>query len=41
MTTICLSHKENEKCAFKKYIKILSKYKYKTSSNEELINEVH
>ncbi len=25
MTTLCLSQKENEKCAFKKYVKVLSK----------------
>jgi hypothetical protein len=39
MTTLCLSHIENEKCGFKKYIKVVSKEKLKNkaSSNEELI----
>jgi len=43
MTTLCLSHRENEKCGLKKYIKVVSKNKNKNkaSSNEELIIEVH
>jgi hypothetical protein len=36
MTTLCLLHRENEKCGFKKNVK--NKIK---SSNEEFINEVH
>jgi hypothetical protein len=34
MMTLCLSHIENEKCGFKKYVIVLSKYKYKPLSNE-------
>ncbi len=43
MTTLCLSHKENENCGFKEYIKVASKLKKKkkASSNENLINAVH
>jgi hypothetical protein len=43
MTTLCLSHKQNENYGFKKYIKVVSKLKLKNkaSSNEELINEMH
>jgi hypothetical protein len=42
MTTLCLSHRENEKCGFKKHAKIVSKEKKKkASSNEEFISEVH
>ncbi len=43
MRTLCLSHKENEKCGLKKYVKVVSKYKYKykSLSNEEFIIEVH
>ncbi len=43
MTTLCMSHKENEKYGFKEYIKVVSKLKLKNkaSSNEELISEVH
>jgi hypothetical protein len=43
MTTLCLSHRENEKCEVKKYIKVVSKLKLKNkaSSNEKLISEVH
>jgi hypothetical protein len=42
MTTLCLSHKENVKCGFKKIIKVVSKYKVKikSSSNEIFISEV-
>jgi hypothetical protein len=44
MTTLCLSHIENEKCGFKKYIKVVSKKKKEkkeSSLNEQLISEVH
>ncbi len=43
MRTLCLSHKKNEKCGLKKYVKVVSKYKYKykSLSNEEFIIEVH
>jgi len=43
MTTLCLSHRKNEKCELKKYVKVTSKkfIKKKSSSNEEFINEVH
>jgi hypothetical protein len=43
MTTLCLSHRKNEKCGLKGYVKIVLtlKGKKKTSSNEESINEVH
>jgi hypothetical protein len=43
MTTLRSSHRENEKCGFKKKFKLVSKFskKHKTSSNEELISEVH
>jgi hypothetical protein len=43
MITLHLSHKENEKCRLKKYIKVVSKWKIKiqTSSSEKIINEVH
>jgi hypothetical protein len=40
MTTLRLSHIKNEKCGLKKYIKVVSKF-LKSSSNEELISEVH
>jgi hypothetical protein len=35
MTTLHLSHKENEKCGFKEYVKVMSKYSKinKASSN--------
>jgi hypothetical protein len=34
---------KNEKCGFKKYVKVLSKKKFKnkTSANKEFISEVH
>jgi hypothetical protein len=43
MTTLRVSHIENEKCGLKEYIKVVSKLKIKnkTSSNEKLISEVH
>jgi hypothetical protein len=43
MTTLCLSHTKNEKCGFKKYVKVMSKEKLKNkaSSNEKFISEVH
>jgi len=43
MRTLRLSHKENEKCGLKRYVKVVSKYKYKCTSlsNEEFIIEVH
>jgi hypothetical protein len=43
MTTLCLSHKENEKRGLKKNVKIVSKFKIKNkaSSNEKIISEVH
>jgi len=43
MTTLWLLHRENEKCGLKQNIKVVSKnkIKIKTSSNEELISEVH
>jgi hypothetical protein len=43
MTTLCLSHRKNEKCELKKYVKVISKNKNKnkTSSNEKFISEVH
>jgi hypothetical protein len=43
MTTLHLSHKENEKCGFKKYAKVESKnnFKNKESSNEEFISVMH
>jgi len=43
MTTLCLSHKENEKNGLNKNVKVISKLKLKnkTSSNEEFINEMH
>jgi hypothetical protein len=43
MTTLHVSHIENEKCGLKEYIKVVSKLKLKNkaSSNEELISEVH
>jgi len=42
MTTLHLSHKKNEKCGLKKYVKVMSFFfKKKKSSNEELISEVH
>jgi hypothetical protein len=43
MTTLFLSHTENKKYELKKCIKVVSKYKKIniTSSNEELISEVH
>jgi hypothetical protein len=42
MTTLHLSHKENEKCEFEKFIKLVSKLKLKNkaSSDEELITEM-
>jgi hypothetical protein len=43
MTTLRLSHRKNEKCGLKRYVKVVLtlKIKNKTSSNEESINEVH
>jgi hypothetical protein len=43
MTTLHFSHRENEKCGFKKYVKVMSKWKLKNKIllNEEFINEVH
>jgi hypothetical protein len=41
MRTLLLSHRENEKCGFKKYIKVMSKKKFQFKSNEESISEVH
>ncbi len=29
MITLCLSHTENEKCGFKKYVIVISKLKFK------------
>jgi hypothetical protein len=43
MITLHLSHRKNEKCGLKKYVKVVSKLKLKnkTSWNEEFISEVH
>jgi hypothetical protein len=43
MTTLCLSHRKNENCGLKEYIKVVSKLKLKSkaSSNEESISEMH
>jgi hypothetical protein len=43
MTTSRLSHRKNEKCGLKKYVKVMSKLKLKNkaSSNEEFISQMH
>ncbi len=43
MIALHLSHRENEKCGFPKYVKVMSKLKLKnkSSSNENFISEVH
>jgi hypothetical protein len=42
MTTIRLSHKENEKCQWKNcQNNVKMKFKKKVSSNEKCIHEVH
>jgi hypothetical protein len=40
MTTLCLTYKKYEKCGLKKYVKVVSIKKNK-SSNEEFITEMH
>jgi hypothetical protein len=43
MITLRLSHKENEKCGIKKYVKVVSNFfkKNKASSNGKFISDVH
>jgi hypothetical protein len=43
MITLHLSHRKNEKCGLKKYVKVVlkSKLENKASSNENFINEMH
>jgi hypothetical protein len=39
MITLRLSHKENEKCGLKKYVKVVSKLKLKLKNKASLIEE--
>ncbi len=43
MITLRLSHKENEKCGLKKYVKVVSKLKLKNKASliEEFTTKVH
>jgi len=43
MTTLCLSHRKNEKCGLKEYVKIVSTKQIlnETSSNEKFISGLH
>jgi hypothetical protein len=43
MTTLCLSHRKNEKYKLKKYVKVMSKLKLKNkaSSNEKFVTKMH
>jgi hypothetical protein len=34
MTTLHLSHRKNEKCGLKKYVKVVSKYKFKIKHHQ-------